>query len=280
MVISIKNNSSSLVALQQLNATNRELDAIQERVATGLKISSAKDNASTFAVAQKQRADFDAYDAVDQSVNRGINVVDVTISALQALSNMLIDMKSKAVQASNPALTPDNRLLIDTDYQAYVSQFSTIINAATYDNVNLINKNPIVPLTDDLKIISEPTANPANSINIAAVNIKVATVAQFADVSTVANATSESVKLDTMIQVINAALASMGSNSIRLDGHRLFVNKLQDALTLGIGNLVDADLTKESARLKSVQIQQQLGTQALQIANSRPQQILTLFQNS
>lgn len=280
MVISIKNNSSSLVALQQLNATNREFDAIQERVATGLKISSAKDNASTFAVAQKQRADFDAYDAVDQSVNRGINVVDVTISALQALSNMLIDMKSKAVQASNPALTPDNRLLIDTDYQAYVSQFSTIINAATYDNVNLINKNPIVPLTDDLKIISEPTANPANSINIAAVNIKVATVAQFADVSTVANATSESVKLDTMIQVINAALASMGSNSIRLDGHRLFVNKLQDALTLGIGNLVDADLTKESARLKSVQIQQQLGTQALQIANSRPQQILTLFQNS
>lgn len=280
MVISIKNNSSSLVALQQLNATNREFDAIQERVATGLKISSAKDNASTFAVAQKQRADFDAYDAVDQSVNRGINVVDVTISALQALSNMLIDMKSKAVQASNPALTPENRLLIDTDYQAYVSQFSTIINAATYDNVNLINKNPVVPLTDDLRIISEPTANPANSINIAAVNIKVATVSQFADVSTVANATAESVKLDTMIQVINAALASMGSNSIRLDGHRLFVNKLQDALTLGIGNLVDADLTKESARLKSVQIQQQLGTQALQIANSRPQQILTLFQNS
>lgn len=280
MVISIKNNSSSLVALQQLNATNRELDAIQERVATGLKISSAKDNASSFAVAQKQRADFDAYDAVDQSVNRGINVVDVTISALQTLSNMLIDMKSKAVQASNPALTPENRLLIDTDYQAYVSQFSTIINAATYDNVNLINKNPVVPLTDDLKIISEPTANPANSINIAAVNIKVATVSQFADVSTVANATAESIKLDTMIQVINAALASMGSNSIRLDGHRLFVNKLQDALTLGIGNLVDADLTKESARLKSVQIQQQLGTQALQIANSRPQQILILFQNS
>ena len=68
MVVSIKTNTSALIALQQLNATNRDLDSIQDRVSTGFKVRTAKDDAGTFAVAQKQRADRDGYDAVAQSV--------------------------------------------------------------------------------------------------------------------------------------------------------------------------------------------------------------------
>lgn len=118
MVVSIKTNTSALVALQQLNATNKELDSIQDRVATGLKIRTAKDDAGTFAVAQKQRADLDAYDAVGQSVQRGTNILDVSIAALEALSNLIISMKSKAVQAADPSLSTANRALVNADYQA------------------------------------------------------------------------------------------------------------------------------------------------------------------
>lgn len=278
MVVSIKTNSSALVALQQLNATNKELDSIQDRVATGLKIRSAKDDAGTFAVAQKQRADLDAYDAVGQSVQRGVNILDVSISALETLSNLIIEMKSKAVQAADPSLSVANRALINADYQAYVSQVATIIDAATFDGFNLINKNPVVPATDDLNVLAEPTANPAFSINVPAVNIKAATTSVFTNVATLPAAQAEVTALNTMLQTVTSALASLGGNSLRLDTHSNFIVKLQDSLTIGIGSLVDADLGRESARLQAVQIQQQLSTKALQIANSRPQQILSLFQ--
>ncbi len=280
MVVSIKTNTSALVALQQLNATNKELDSIQDRVATGLKIRTAKDDAGTFAVAQKQRADLDAYDAVGQSVQRGTNILDVSIAALEALSNLIISMKSKAVQAADPSLSAANRALVNADYQAYVSQVGTIIDAATFDGFNLINKNPVVPATDDLNVLAEPTASAALSINVPAVNIKAATTAVFTNVATLAAAQTEVTSLNTMLQTVTGALASLGGNALRLETHSNFIVKLQDSLTIGIGSLVDADLGRESARLQSVQIQQQLSTQALQIANSRPQQILALFQGN
>lgn len=280
MVTSIKTNTAALIALQQLNNTSRELDITQNRVSTGYKVAASKDDPSTFAVAQKQRADLDGYDAVDQTAQRGLNILDVSIKALETLSNLLIEMKSKAVQASNPAITPQSRLLIDTDYQAYVAQLATVIDSASFDNTNLINKNPVNPLTDDLIVITEPTASTAASIIIPAINIKAVTVSVLTNVLDVPAATAEVTALDGMLQAVNNALAALGGSSSRLESHSSFVKKLQDSLTVGIGFLVDADLTAESAKLKSVQIQQQLSTQSLQIANSRPQLILALFQDS
>lgn len=279
MVVSIKTNSSALIALQQLNTTNRELDRINDRVSTGYKVNNAKDDASSFAVAQGQRADFDGYEAVKQSLQRGSNILDISIAALSSLSDLIIKMKAKAIQAADPSQTPASRALIDTDYQAYVAQVSTIINGATYDGYNLINKSPVVPANHDLNILSEPTADPALGITISAIDVKSFTTAIFANLTTVANAQAEATALDTMFQNVNGNLATLSGSVLRLDSHTNFVEKLQDSLTIGIGNLVDADLTAESARLQAVQIQQQLSTQALQIANSRPQQILSLFNN-
>lgn len=277
MVLSIKTNSSALVALQQLNVTNRELDVLQDRVATGYKVRTAKDDAGSYAVAQRQRADYDAYDAVRQSVQRGTNILDISIAAMESLSNLIIEMNKKATQAADPSLPPASRALIDADYQAYVAQATSIINGATYDGFNLLNKTPVVPATDDLRVIAEPTASPGLSIDVAAIDVKSFTTAVFTNISTLANAQAETAALNTMLNTLHNQLATLGGNALRLDSHGKFVDRLQDSLTIGIGSLVDADLTRESARLKAVQIQQQLSTQALQIANSRPEQILTLF---
>lgn len=279
MVVSIKTNSSALTALLQLNAINRDMDEIQDRVATGYKINSAKDDAGLYAVAQKQRSDLSGYNSVRQSVQRGSNILDVSIGAMESISNLLVDMKAKAVQAADPSLSASSRALIDADYQAYVAQIATMIDAATFDGFNLINKSPPVPATDDLRVLAEPTANPALSINIAAINVKAATTAILGNVSTLAGAQTEVTALSTMLQTVNSQLATLGGSSLRLSSHETFVIKFQDSLTIGIGNLVDADLGRESARLTAVQIQQQLSTQSLQIANSRPQQILALFKN-
>jgi len=279
MVVSINTNSPALTALLQLNSINRDLEEVQSRVASGYKVDQPKDNASIYATAQHQRADINGYDAVQNGVQRGSNILDVALAAMQGISDLIIEMKAKATQAADPSLTPVQRAMTDADYQAYRLQIDSMINAASFDGFNLIDKNPPVAAADDLKIISEPNANPGLSINIPAIDVKAMTSALLGNVNSVAAAQAEIAVLNTMMQSVNSQLAVLGGHSLRLETHAQFIVKLQDSLSLGVGSLVDADLVRESARLQAVQIQQQLATQALQIANNRPQQILALFRN-
>ncbi len=278
MVVTLNTNQSAMIALQNLATTNSQLDMVQKRISTGLVVADALDDAGVFAVAQRMRADVKAYDAVSQSVNRGTNIVNVAIAAAESLSNLLIEMKNKAVAAADPSLTNANRALYNEDYQALLGQMLTMIDSATFDGFNLIDKSPPNPATDDLQVLTEPTANPANAITIAAIDLKAVTTATIGDLTTLTNAQAEVAVINAALDAVSSSLAILGGAAAKLDAHANFITKLQDALDVGIGNLVDADLGRESARLQALQIKQQLGTQALSIANTRPQQILALFQ--
>jgi len=277
MVVTLNTNQSAMIALQNLALSNSQLDKVQKRISTGLNVSDALDNAGVFAVAQRMRADVKAYDAVSQSVSRGTNIVNVALAAAEGISNLLIEMKNKAVAAADPSLTNANRILYDQDYQALKSQMLTMIDSATFDGFNLIDKSPPVPATDDLQVLTEPTANPANAINIAALDVKSVTTATLGGLTSLTNSQAEVTAINTALDAVSGNLATLGGAAAKLDAHSVFIVKLQDALNTGIGNLVDADLGRESARLQSLQIKQQLSTQALSIANQRPQQILALF---
>ena len=279
MVVTLNTNQSAMIALQNLAIANRQLDMVQKRISTGYNVSDALDNAGVFAVAQRMRADVKAYDAVSQSVSRGTNIVNVALAAAEGLSNLLIEMKNKAVAAADPSLTNANRALYNEDYQALLGQMVTMLDSATFDGFNLIDKSPPTPATDDLAVLTEPTANPANAINIAALDIKSTTTATLGNLTSLVNAQAEVAAVNLALDSVSANLAILGGAAAKLEAHSVFIIKLQDALNIGIGNLVDADLGRESARLQSLQIKQQLSTEALSIANSRPQQILSLFRN-
>jgi flagellin len=94
---------------------------------------------------------------------------------------------------------------------------------------------------------------------------------------TLENATEAFTVVVAALDNANAKLAELGAQSKQIEKHNIFVGKLMDSLEVGIGNLVDADMAKESARLQALQVQQQLGAQALSIANQAPQIILSLF---
>jgi len=150
-----------------------------------------------------------------------------------------------------------------------------ILTNAEFDGANLLNGS----LTNGIAFLAD--ADATRSVTLAGQNLSISgaiiTLANNASLGTVTLAGNVVSAIQTSLDNVNQALANLGSDLKKMEAHRTFVGKLTDSLTEGVGNLVDADLAKESARLQALQVKQQLGVQALSIANSEPQIILNLF---
>lgn len=274
MGFSVNTNASALSALQNLNNTTRDLDGVQTRVNTGLRISSAKDNAAVYSIAQQLRADLRGYNAVKQSLDRSISTVDIALAAAGSISDLLIEMKEKAVAAADEGLGADSRTALAQDFEALRDQITIITTNATFNGTNIIDAG-----TDQIVAITSPDALQKitiahETLTLGGANIDI-TASQ--SVSTLTAAAAAVTDVDSSLTKVNAALTRLGAGGKSLEAQRIFATKISDTIEIGIGNLVDADLARESARLQSLQVKQQLGVQALSIANAAPQSILNLF---
>ncbi len=273
-MLSVNTNSSALVALQNLNATNMQLSQTQNRINTGLKVSGPKDNAAVYQIAQSLRADLAGMDAVKQSLDRATSTVDIAIAGGQSVSDLLNQMRAKAVAASDTGLDSASRTALQNDFNALRDQISTIVNNATFNGTNMLKNGG-----DSVSALVSPdgtasVAVTAVDLSLTGTNITITAASTF---TTATQATAIVTAIDTSIGNVNAALGKLGTGANALDSQRSFANKLSDTIETGIGNLVDADLAKESATLQSLQVKQQLGVQALSIANQAPQVLLSLF---
>jgi flagellin len=270
----INTNVGAMVALQNLNRTNSELETVQQRINTGLAVGSAKDNGAVFAIAQNMRSDVAGLRAVQQSLDRAVSTVDVALAAGEAISDLLIEMKEKSLAASDASLDTASRNALNEDFVALRQQIATIVSNATFNGVNIVDGS-------DTSVAALADADGASNITVAGEDLSLAgsivTIAATANIDTLTEAGTMVSTVETSLQNINEALARLGTSSKKLEVHSTFVSKLSDALKTGIGNLVDADLATESARLQSLQVKQQLGIQALSIANGAPATILALF---
>jgi flagellin len=274
MTISVHTNKSALTALQNLNRTNDELADVQNRVNTGLKIGNAKDNAAIWAIAQGQRADIGALGAVRLSLERASSISQVSLTAGETISDLLVQLKEKVVAAMDTSLDVNSRTALNSDFRAILNQIKQVTQNAEFDGANLFTG-----LGGNIQFLAnaDATSSLTLSTRTMALGGSNITLTINASISTVAKATTVLSKLSASISAVNQALGNLGSQAKQVDAHLEFVSKLTDVLEAGVGNLVDADLAKESARLQALQVQQQLGAQALSIANSAPQIILQLF---
>lgn len=276
MSVSVKTNQPALIALQNLNKTNDQLSDTQNRINTGLKISQAKDNASIYAIAQKQRASISSLSAVTDSLNRATSIADVASAAGQSISDLLNTMRQKVVAAMDPSIDTVSRGLLDVDYKSLLRQVAQVIQNANFDGANILNSS----LGTGIRFIADANATAFVTLSVQNMSLGggIITMASTSSITTSALATSVLALLDASIINTNSALAKIGAQANQISAHNKFVGKLSDALNVGVGNLVDADMAAESARLQALQVQQQLGAQALSIANQAPQVILKLFQ--
>ncbi|MCA3716969.1 MAG: flagellin, partial [Brevundimonas sp.] len=272
---SVHSNAAAAIALQNLARTNENLGGVQNRISTGLKVQGAKDNAAIWAIAQQQRADTSALSAVKQSLDRATSIADVALAAGESVSDLLNQLKEKVVAAKDTSLKTQSRQLLDADFKALLRAISSAVENATFDGGNILDGS----LTNGLRFLAN--ADATSFITLSAKNLSLSgaiiSLGLADSLLTTAGATTALNKLDNSITALNRALGDIGAQAKQIQAHNTFVSKLTDTLESGIGNLVDADLAKESARLQALQVQQQLGAQALSIANQAPQIILSLF---
>jgi flagellin len=273
-MLSVNTNTSAMIALQYLNKTENELQTTQTHINTGLKVATAKDDGATFAIAQNMRGNVMGYQSVADSLNRGVSTIDVAISAGGSISDLLNQMKAKALAAADSSLDTASRNALDADFTALRDQISTIVQNASFNGTNLVDGS--VTLVTALAS-SDGTKKITVFGQTLSLSGAIVTITSTSTISTQTNASAMVSVINASIQNVNASLAKLASGEKKFSIQKDFVDKLVDTLNSGIGNLVDADMAVESARLQSLQVKQQLGVQALSIANSQPQVILSLF---
>ncbi len=273
-MISINTNTGSMAAIQNLNRTSSELQQTQSAISTGKKVANVRDNGAVWVIANKMSNDVQSYTRVRESNDRARAILDTGIAAGESIMELLNEMKSKALAATQTGLSTGSQAALAADFAQLRDQITTVVANASFDGTNIVRATPD-------SAISLGDADGGNSLTIAGANLNlggtIVSVATTSALDTAANAATALTAVNNSITALGSQLATWGAGAKRLEVHRNFVGKLQDSLTSGIGSLVDADMAKESAKLQALQVKQQLGLQALSIANSSAQSALSLF---
>ena len=274
-MLSVNTNVGAMAALQFLNQTQGDLQTTQSHINSGLKVATAKDNGAVYAIAQNMRGNVAGYAAVSDSLNRGVSTVDVAISAGQSISDLLNELKGKALAAADASLDTASRNALNADFTALRDQITTIVKNAVFNGFNLVDGTTN-------QITAMASTDGSRKITVAAQKMSlsgsIVTVKSTGTISTATKASTMVATVQASLTNVNAALAKLSAGAKKYSIQIDFANKLSDTLQTGIGNLVDANMAVESANLTALQTKQQLGVQALSIANSSPNIVLSLFQ--
>ncbi|NIJ20827.1 flagellin [Sphingomonas naasensis] len=283
MGFSVNTNTGAMAALQSLSETNKGMSQVQSRINTGLNVSSTKDDSASYTIAQGLRGDMGGLKAVSSSLSRAKSVTDVAVAGAEQISDVVNQMKAKAYQAADAGIDTATRDAYNADFVALRDQITTIVNSSDFNGTNLLKASGgTVTALQSLKDSNTgSTTWDPDSLSVANQDMElgksVITVAASGNISSQASAQAMIDTLTTTQANLKTTLSTLGAASRKIDAQATFTSKLSDTIEGGIGNLVDADLAKESARLQALQVKQQLGVQALSIANQAPQTITSLF---
>src|SRR5690606_19566800 len=299
-------NVSAMTALQSLNATNKQLEETQNRISTGYRVADASDNAAYWSIATTMRSDNKANSVVQDALGLGAGKVDTAYTAMNNAIDVIDDIKAKILLAKTASA--EERTKIQSEIASMQAQLIDNIGGASYAGANLL-KTDSSSTDDTLRIISSYNRDSTGAVVTGSIDIEYKNIrlidairAKTGILDKAGSASSVSLldldvtnlsaitgsgteaKFDNLLTDIEKVLAAMttaaselGAAKSRIDMQKDFVSKLMDSIDRGVGQLVDADMNKESTRLQALQVQQQLGIQALAIANSNSQAILALF---
>ncbi len=271
----IHTNPGALVAQATLRSVTTSLDKVSKQIQTGYKVADAKDDASTFAVAQGLRSNIASLGAVSQSLSGAVGLAEVGLAGATAVSNLFTDIKSKLTQLADTSITATQRTTYSTDLKDLATQAKDLIKQAKFNGTNLLNNTTAVNFISDVV-----------GTQIAVTGVDVFTTASIFNASIGASVTStlartllnsSSATLNNFTTASNNALSGISGDLRAIESQNDFTKAISDATEKGLGALVDADLAKASSKLQALQAQQQLSTQAITIANQAPSVLLALF---
>jgi flagellin len=273
-MLSVNTNAGAMIALQNLTATSQQLQQTQNEVSTGLAVSAPQDNGAIWAIAQNERGTSGALDSVISSLQRGQSTIQVATSAGTSVSNLLNQLKGLALSGSDTSLDPTSLAALNTQFKSILTQITQIVSNSDFNGVNMIKAGGTTIYALASATGGQVTVN-AQDLSLGGANM--GALAATSSIGTTALSTAMVATVNTAITKVNSALGQLGTGATALQNQLTFVQNLQDTLDQGIGNLVNANLGKESANLTALQTKQQLGIQALSIANQSSSTLLSLF---
>jgi len=270
MVGSVNTNIGAQIALQNLNITGTDLSGVQKRISTGLRVADALDNGAVYAIAQGLRSDISAIGTVNGQLGAAKGLLTVANAAGTGVSNTMEDVRNVLIQLADANVTGNARAQLNAQFATLKTAINNYISGATYNGTNLLSAS-----SANKAVIQDISAN---QYTLQAQDLNTAVTSALTGVSDATGAASLLTGGFVSAQnFVGTALNNIAAQTKFLDNQITFNNAISEATTQGLGSLVDADLAKESARLQSLQIKQQLGTQSLGIANQAPQTLLGLF---
>jgi flagellin len=272
---SINTNAQSLIALQNLNTTNAQMSAVQKRVSTGYRVADARDDGGAFAVAQAVRSDVAGVIAVGEQLGGLKGLLETTFAALSVVSDTMKQLRATLTRLADGAITTEQRATYAKQYELLTKQVKDFIGDATYNGRTLLNTDPAASGGNITSIRNEG----GGTFTIESVDGSVL------GMTTVAPLTASDAQVfiatggdfDIADKLISSALNKFGASMSFVDSQITYNSKKVDAMTAGLGALVDADLAKESSAVEALKVRQQLGVQTLGLANQGPQILLGLF---
>ena len=282
MAFSIQTNISALIALTNFEKASAELDNVSKVISTGLNITSSEDDSSNFSIAQGIRGEVKSIDAVIRGINNAKGIAKVAISGATAVSNLLQDIRQKVTEGANPANTAAQQVLIQNDYASLLQQMRQFMENSEFNGVNILIEtnvpfNTIVGDVNDVEVLNDLQGRSV-TLEGQRLDLSYALLLQ-EDINTPENASQTLTVLLQEERRENNALASLGSNFRALEQQTEYLEILRDVTETGLGNIVDADMARASAKLTSSQVQKELAAQTVSVANQNPQIFLGLFEN-
>ena len=281
---SIITNPEACVALRNLERTNEKLSKTQERLSTGLKVTSATDDASNFAIAQGVRGDVRALGAITQGLNNSKGIGEIALAGVTAISDLLQDIRQKLTELANGGLTTAQRVIVKADFDKLMSQAYGFVSNSNFNGRNLLisdatNVNTISNLNGTNLTLTARSGSGSGVTHLIR-SLAAATLGTTGAATDSVNAQSVIVAQYSALETeINTSLGALGAEIRALKFQTDFLTTVNDSTEIGLGNIVDADLARESAELTALQVRQQLGVQVLGIANQQPQILLNLLGN-
>jgi len=296
MIDSVRTNMGAMTALQSLQATQESLTNTENQISTGLKVNTAKDDASSWVVSTTMKANIASLNQVSQNLGNADSILGTAVSGAGTIAGLISQIRAKVASATDPAT---NVAATQNEVDQMIAQIGATVGSSSFNGVNLLDNSHTAGLTF-VAATNNSYASGGTSATIAtgaAIDLTTTAAGSNATMAALYNLVDSggsggglaaiaagTTTIDSALQTIdvasntvNSAAAQYGAVQQNVEAQQTFVNNLASTFQGGVSNMVDANMTTESAQLSALQVQQQLGTQALSIANSAPQMILKLF---
>jgi flagellin len=278
--LAVRTNTGSLTAQRNLSTSHKALQKSIGRLSSGLRISSAADNAAGMAISENMRAQQGGFRQAQRNANDGVSVLQTAESGYQSISDLLVRMRELAVQSANDSVSNTERGYLNTEYRDLISEIDRVSEVTEYNGISLLDGTAGTAGTMTFQVGTRNSSNDQITIALASqstVALDLNSGATIDSVSSLGNAQSAITKIDLALESLSTDRATLGSTINTLNSAADNLGSTIENYGNSLSQIRDTDMAEESAEFSKNQVMQQAGVAMLSQANAQPNLVLRLL---